>query len=209
MLWVKICGVKERKIAELIEELGFNAIGLNFYPPSPRYVTPEQAQEITRDLKIKKVGIFVNEDPSKILETGEKAGLDFFQLHGNETPEVIEKIGPERVIKAIPADENLQKNLELFNNLPLFAILLDTPGKIFGGSGKRFNWENFKEIASKISHRIIVAGGLTPWNFCHAIKLLKPFGLDFNSGVEKEKGEKDPEKIKLLSKKLKEERCSD
>ncbi len=207
-LWIKVCGIKSIEDAKLVEKLGFNAIGLNFYPGSKRYIPPEEAKKISKATRIKKVGIFVNENPGKVVEIYREVNLDLIQLHGDEPAEYIKKLPPQTVIKALHADENLQKRIEEYINLPLFAILVDTPSKSYGGSGRRFEWEKFSFLA-KLDFPIIIAGGLNPDNFCEAVRIFKPFGLDFNSGVEMEPGKKDPVKLREISTKIKEGACSD
>ncbi len=208
-LWIKICGIKDITTAKLIESLGFSAIGLNFYKPSKRYITPQKAAEISSALQqIQKVGIFVNSSMEDILDIISQVNLDILQLHGDESPEFISKLPPIRVIKAFQATKDLKDKITPYLELPLFGIIIDTPSKNFGGSGKTFKWEDFLFLR-ELQIPIIIAGGLNTENFCRPLKILKPFGLDFNSGLEKTAGTKDHKKIKLLSQRLKEEKCSD
>ncbi len=206
--WVKVCGIKDLETALLLEELGFDALGFNFYPRSKRYITPEEAASISKNLqKIKKVGVFVNSTAEEILEIREQVGLHLIQLHGNEPPRLIEELPAGSVIKYLPATPDLHRNVSIYSRLDIFALLIDTPTRNYGGSGRSFNWEDFTFLRHT-EKPIIVAGGLNPDNFCDAIRILSPFGLDFNSGLEKSPGTKDPSKLRLLAKRLKEESCS-
>ncbi len=205
--WVKICGVRDLATALLIEKNGFSAVGFNFYPKSKRFISPEEARFISENLTtIKKVGIFVNEEPEKIIRILNYVGLDYLQLHGNEPPEIIRKFPHSTVIKAIPAMENLPELIESYISKSPFAILIDTPTENYGGSGKTFNHQRLSFL-KELDFPVIIAGGLNESNFQQPLKIFKPFGLDFNSGVEISPGIKSSRKIVSLKKKLKEAGC--
>ena len=197
---VKICGIQTREAAEVVVQEGADFIGFVF-AESKRKISPEQATEIASGLpnQVKKVGVFVNEQPKRMIEIAKQVGLDYLQLHGDEPAEVARKL-PFRVIKAFAADSS---NLENIQDYPCDYYLIDSPaGKYRGGSGKTFNWELIEELKLDRS-KLILAGGLTVENVQQAIKVVHPIGVDVSSGVETN-GEKDVLKIKQFIKNAKE-----
>lgn len=187
---VKICGITNKKDAMMISKLGADAIGFVF-AVSKRRITPEKAKTIIKELPpfITTVGIFVDEELKEINRITEFTSLDAVQLHGNETEEYCKKVN-RKVIKGIlvTKDDTKESLLNKMRNYPVSAFILD-PGK---GSGKTFNWK----IARKIDKPIIIAGGLTPGNVRQVIRELNPYGVDVSTGVEKDYGIKDKEKVK-------------
>ena len=187
---VKICGITNKKDAIMISKLGADAIGFVF-AESKRRITPEKAKIIIKELPpfIATVGIFVNEKLKEINRITEFVSLDSVQLHGNETCEYCDKVN-RKVIKGIHVteDDSRESLLNKMQNYSVSAFILD-PGK---GSGKIFNWK----IACGIDKPIIIAGGLTPENVKQVIKVLNPYGVDVSTGVEKDYGIKDKEKVK-------------
>jgi len=198
MVRVKICGITNSGDALLAAELGAHALGFIFYPKSPRAVTPERARHIIGQLPpfVATVGVFVDEDSAKVREIASLVGLDWIQLHGNESPEYCRSLG-RRVIKGFRV-----KGVEIFSQLTEYqgaaqAFLLDAykPGTP-GGSGETFDWELTRQI--KKCGPIILAGGLTPANVGQAIKIAQPAAVDVASGVEAAPGKKDPEKLRAF-----------
>lgn len=197
---VKVCGIQTREAAEVVVQEGADFIGFVF-AESKRKISPEQATEIASGLpnQVKKVGVFVNEQPKRMIEIAKQVGLDYLQLHGDEPAEVARKL-PFRVIKVFVADSS---NLENIQDYPCDYYLIDSPaGKYRGGSGKTFNWELIEELKLDRS-KLILAGGLTVENVQQAIKVVHPIGVDVSSGVETN-GEKDVLKIKQFIKNAKE-----
>jgi phosphoribosylanthranilate isomerase len=193
---VKICGLTDPEDARLAAALGAHALGFIFYPPSPRYVSPEQARGIIRQLPpfVLTVGVFVDEEMDAVRDIAALAGLDWVQLHGRESPEYCRTLG-RRVIKAfrIAGEESLRA-------LPAYqgavqAFLLDTyrPG-LPGGTGEAFDWQLAQK--AKDYGPIILAGGLTPDNVAEAIRAARPQAVDVASGVEAAPGKKDPERVR-------------
>ena len=191
---VKICGITRVQDARDAVRLGADAIGLVFYPPSPRYVTLSQAAEITRQLPpfVTVVGLFVNADRKTIAETVAAARIDLLQFHGSEC--VDDCTGHGRSwIKAV----RMKDDVDLFQVVEQFkeakALLLDAyrPG-VPGGTGEVFDWDR---IPVEISGRIVLAGGLTPANVSEAVKRVRPYAVDVSGGVESEAGLKDARKI--------------
>ncbi|HEY2108660.1 MAG TPA: phosphoribosylanthranilate isomerase [Candidatus Acidoferrales bacterium] len=199
MTRVKICGVTNPEDAQLACELGADAIGLNFYPESPRCVSPFMARSITRQLPpfVAAVGIFVNWKPEVVVTLSKALGLTAAQLHGDESAEDVAAIAEElRVIKALRLGPGAK--LEIFGAYKnVSAFLLDTAETgAYGGSGVKADWE-FAQTAAK-SQRIFLAGGLTPENVGEAIRSVRPYGVDVASGVESKPGKKDPGKLRVF-----------
>ncbi len=201
MFRIKICGVTSAKDAQLIALAGADAIGLNFFPNSPRYVEPVAAEKIAAFIapKLARVGVFVNSPVEQIQETVARLKLDWIQLHGDEPPETIAALVGHSVLKAfrIGADgweaaaSFLSKCREQ-GALPS-AVLLDAaqPGE-FGGTGHTIDWTAVGAARSILSGLpLVLAGGLTPFNVADAISIAKPDAVDVASGVESKAGAKD------------------
>jgi phosphoribosylanthranilate isomerase len=186
---VKICGITNKEDANMVSILGADAIGFVF-AESKRRITPEKAREIIKELPpfITTVGIFVDETLKEINELAEFIKLDTIQLHGSESEEYCSKVN-RKVIKSIQVTKNDTREslINKMQDYSVSAFIID-PGK---GSGKTFNWE----IARKINKPIIIAGGLNPENVGQVIRKLKPYGVDVSTGVEKDFGIKDKEKV--------------
>jgi phosphoribosylanthranilate isomerase len=198
MMRVKICGITNLTDALLATDLGADALGFIFFPKSPRYVAPEAAREIIARLPpfVVSVGVFVDEEAAVVRELAAKVGLDWLQLHGQESPDYCRNLG-RRVIKGFRVkDESSLKNLESFHGA-VQALLLDTyrKGQV-GGTGESFDWLLARE--AKKYGRIILAGGLTPENVAQAIEAARPDAVDTASGTEAASGRKDPVKLRAF-----------
>jgi phosphoribosylanthranilate isomerase len=198
MIRVKICGITNLKDALLACELGADALGFNFYPESPRYITPEDAWHIICQLPplVLSVGVFVDAELDVVNRLAGLVGLDWVQLHGQETPEYC--LGTEhRVIKAIRLkDQESLASVAPYRNT-VQAFLLDTyRADLVGGTGETFDWSLARQ-AQKYGP-IILAGGLTPENVAQAIEAARPQAVDVASGVESSPGKKDPEKLRAF-----------
>jgi phosphoribosylanthranilate isomerase len=192
---VKICGITRGEDALASVEAGADAVGFVFYEGSPRHVFPETVEEIIKELPpfTTTVGVFVNEHPSRISEILEITGIDMVQLHGEEVYEEC-KFWP-RVIKAFKVQDFI--DLEPLKKYRVSAYLLDTySSEVPGGTGQIFNWEI--AVEAKKFGPVILAGGLTPDNIAKAIRQVRPYAVDASSGVEKVKGVKDIEKVKVF-----------
>lgn len=190
---VKICGLRNEQDALFAAKNGADAIGFVF-AESKREISPLAARKIISKLpkETKKVGVFVNPSKELIHEIVETTGIDYVQLHGNETPEFCHSI-PYPVIKAlsIQSKEDLQKIHEYSCDF----VLLDGPkGKYHGGNGISFDWSMLSTFDFK-HKKVILAGGLNPENVKAAIANTSVFMVDVSSGVETD-GEKDLIKIK-------------
>jgi phosphoribosylanthranilate isomerase len=198
MVRIKICGITNLEDALLAASLGAHALGFIFYPPSPRSVAPEAAREIISQLPplVLTVGVFVDEEAAKVREMAAAVGLDWLQLHGQESPEYCRSLG-RRVIKAFRIqDEASLAHLAAYRGAAQ-AFLLDAyrPGRM-GGTGETFDWRVARE-AQKYGP-IILAGGLTPENVNQAIKMAAPQAVDVSSGAETAPGKKDPAKLRAF-----------
>ena len=196
MVRVKICGITNPADAQLSASLGAHAIGLNFYPQSPRSIAPHHAAKIINTLPpfIAITGVFVNWGANSVIALAKALHLSSAQLHGDETPQTCAAIA-----KQIPVIKVFRLAKE--SALPKFAkyrdasaFLLDAASTTdFGGTGKTINWPLARRAASR--RRIILAGGLTPENVAEAILTVRPYAVDVASGVESRPGEKDPAKL--------------
>ncbi len=196
MVRVKICGITNVEDALLACELGADAIGLNFYSKSPRCISPFTASKIIRNLPpfVSAVGVFVNWQAAAVSTLAKALGLAAAQLHGDEPPQLVTEIAKKvSVIKAL--------HLGKGSVLPPFAkyrgatsFLLDAPHSgQYGGTGHTTDW-SLAHTAAK-SHRILLAGGLTPENVAEAILAVRPYAVDVTSGIESKPGRKDPAKL--------------
>ena len=193
---VKICGITNYDDAVAAMDMGADLLGFNFYPPSPRYVTPEKAEGIINKLPgfMDTVGVFVNVSIEHIHQTNAVCPLDWVQLHGDEDPEFCRSLLSHSVktMKAIRVKD--QKDIEKADSFFTDAILLDAfnPDK-YGGTGLTFDWN----IIGHMGKRVFLAGGINPDNAAAAVKL-GVYGIDVCSGIESEPGKKDHSKMKKL-----------
>ncbi|MBG89962.1 MAG: phosphoribosylanthranilate isomerase [Verrucomicrobiales bacterium] len=188
---VKICGVTSLDDAMACVEAGADALGLNFYPDSPRYLSVGKARAITKYLPpfVARVGLFVDADEETVRRTAEETGINTLQFHGDESPEFCANFAPMKVIKAFRMQgAQVLKQLADYN---VDAWLLDsfTPG-MQGGTGTVFNWDLARQAKDE-GKPIILAGGLNPENIAEAIHETRPYAVDVSSGVEIDKGKKD------------------
>lgn len=185
MTVVKVCGITNAEDARAAVEAGAGALGFNFYPRSPRYLSAAGAAEITAGVPagVLKVGVFVNETPERVAEIVREAGLDVAQLHGDEGADGVPP--GVRVWKAFRVGEGF--SLEQLEAFPAEAFLLDTPTELYGGSGHTFDWSR----ASGAERRILLAGGLDESNVREAIAVAHPWGVDACSRLESAPGKKD------------------
>ena len=187
---VKICGITNHEDALAAAELGAGALGFIF-ARSQRQITPEKARDIITEIPlfVKTVGVFVDEGHDKIKEIIRYCGLDLIQLHGDESPELCYEMMPH-TIKAIRIkDESSLRSSGAYHG-KVRALLLDTFSRNkAGGTGKTFDWKLAKKI-KKQGIPIILSGGLEPSNIDRAIRTVKPYAVDVNSGVEERPGKK-------------------
>lgn len=205
MTRIKICGITNLDDAIISVKFGADALGFNFYEKSPRYITPEAALVIIKNLpeNVLKVGVFVNASLDKIAKIASLAKLSALQLHGEETPDFVRELKAKtnlETIKAFRVSPGFQPDDIL--KYEADAILLDAFSPIeHGGTGETFDWE----IALKVRQlfpKMYLAGGLTAENVWEAINRVKPFAVDVCSSIEAGKGKKDKEKLRNFCKEV-------
>lgn len=199
MVRVKICGITKPEDAKLAAELGAHAIGLNFYEQSPRCVTPFAASELIRRLPpfVAAIGVFVNWADPAVIALCKALRLSAAQLHGDESSQVVERVSTHLpVIKALRFGQgNAAPDFSGFRGVAAFLLDSAVSGQ-YGGTGATGNWHLARTAAQ--SHRIILAGGLTPENVGEAIRIVRPYAVDVASGVESRPGKKDPAKLRVF-----------
>lgn len=206
-MWVKICGTTNLDDALLAVEAGADAIGF-VLAPSKRRVTPEQVREITRQLpsNVLKIGVLVNETVERTSQIVQKAGLTGVQLQGDECPDLVRELKKlalpflAKTVAASSSPETVAERISAYTGV-VDTILLDSGSPAErGGTGKQFDWPEVARQIAKVDStvKIIVAGGLSPGNVSEAIATLSPWGVDVVTGVEREIGRKDSEKVRAF-----------
>ena len=204
MIRVKICGVMTPADAAFAAACGADAVGLNFYPKSPRFIDTDRAASIVQQLPsfVSAVGVFVSEPTQGIRAIADALRLAVIQTYNVPYPEIdsstVLQIAAYRVespdtLAAIAADVQARKEL----GRPLAAVLVDAfvPGEV-GGTGHRAPWDLLAGFDPGVA--VILAGGLTPDNVAEAIRTVRPAGVDVASGVESAPGVKDPGKVRAF-----------
>jgi len=195
---IKICGITRLEDALEASRLGVDAVGFVFYNKSPRYIEPQKAASIIRQLPpfVSAVGLFVNPTQDIIAEVLQTVPLGVVQLHGDETPDFC-AAQRRRVMKAIPVSTNDDLKQTSRFRCPL---LLDAkaPAGIYGGAGQAFDWSALDGF--KHDFPLTLAGGLTVDNVEEAMTIRQWFALDVSSGVESSPGIKDAEKMRAFVK---------
>ena len=191
---VKICGITRVEDALIAVGHGADAIGLVFYPPSPRYVTPALADEIVNALPafVTVVALFVDASRADIEAVLSQVDIDLIQFHGQETADECRQYG-KSYMKAIrvKSDTNLVQYATEYSDAK--ALLLDTYADgVPGGTGQVFDWAL---IPKNLSKPVVLAGGLDAENVEQAIRQVEPYAVDVSGGVEFKKGIKDAAKI--------------
>ncbi len=202
---VKICGVTSSEEAVLAADLGADLVGLNFFPPSPRYLEPSQAAEIAAAVRgrggrkepVRLVGVFVNAPAAELEAIAELVGLDLLQFHGDETPAEVAPFAA-RAIKAFRVTGRLDA-AALAGYGDVWGVLVDSRHpQLYGGTGESWSFESLRELRGRLPRRTFIAGGLAPGNVRAAITAARPYGIDLCSGVEARPGRKDPELLERL-----------
>lgn len=196
---VKICGITSSEDAQAAVAAGADAIGLVFYPPSSRYVTPRVAAQIVAELGpfVTTVGLFVNEDAEVVKETLALTNLQLLQFHGDESEEYCRQF-QRPYIKALRMSPDLDPSQAMAVYPGACGYLFDAwqPDK-FGGTGKTFDWRRIDGLASD---KLILAGGLNPDNVEAAVQAVRPYAVDVSGGVELAPGKKDHLALKAFIK---------
>ncbi len=192
----KICGITSVEDAAAAVAAGADAIGLVFYPKSPRYVTLEQSARVARAAGpfVTTVGLFVDPAPEAVQRVLDKVPLQLLQFHGNETPAFCASFG-RPFIKALRMAEGVDVPAieRAFADAGALGLLLDSYSPAApGGTGETFGWERIPEIRRL---PLILAGGLSPENVAAAVRQVRPYAVDVSSGVEIAPGRKDSARI--------------
>lgn len=192
---VKICGLTRPEDAQLISQLGVDAVGLVFWSGSRRAVDVGLAQEICAELApfVTTTALLVNPSDAEVERLLSQVPINLLQWHGDETPEQCERwqVPYIRALKAQPESDLVAEA----NRYPLSrGFLLDSVHEgQFGGTGKAFDWDLIPE---SFNRSIVLAGGLNPANVAGAIRAVRPAAVDVSSGVESAPGIKDHDKIR-------------
>lgn len=197
---IKMCGMQTIEDAHRAIQAGAHWVGFVF-AESKRQITPNQAKTIVQSIKhpVQKVGVFVNENVATMESIAKDVGLTMIQLHGDELPEVIQRLSLP-TIKSFPIDQLESVDISQY---PSDYLLIDSRRMTYyGGSGKTFDWELLKHNKQINFNRLILAGGLSPDNVQRAIETVNPVGVDVSSGIET-KGQKDQQKMIDFVKKVK------
>jgi phosphoribosylanthranilate isomerase len=204
-LFTKICGLTDAAAIEAAITHGADMLGFVFYPPSPRNLAAEQAEDLLREVPsgIDRVGLFVDPETDFLDRILAKARLDLLQLHGDETPERCRAVSIYfglPIIKAIKvstrADLKAAKDYEDVVDWLMFDARPPQDGALPGGNGQPFDWTILKDAEFK--RPWLLAGGLTPDNLSQAVQQSGATAVDVSSGVESAPGKKDPAKIRAF-----------
>ncbi|MFP2933467.1 phosphoribosylanthranilate isomerase [Pyxidicoccus sp. 3LG] len=197
---VKVCGVTRLEDAKAAWEAGVDALGLNFYPKSPRCVDVATAVALAamRPPLGTVVGVFVNAAPEDIRAKVRACGLTAVQLHGDEPPEACSGYGVP-VIKAlrIQGPEDVARAKAYVGVGDVAGLLLDGAAPGYGGGGVGFDWSLVARLSGS-GVPVLVAGGLKPSNVAEAVRATRPYGVDVASGVESAPGIKDLDAVRAF-----------
>jgi len=197
---VKLCGITNLDDARLCADAGAWALGMIFYPGTPRRCEVEEAERISAELRrrVEPVGVFVNAPLDEVAEVADACSLSLIQLHGDEGPaycaEIARRTGA-KIIKAVRAKDKASVRALLAYRDRVDFHMIDTyrPG-VLGGTGETFSWELAEELRES-SHPLILSGGLGPDNVAAGIAAVHPYAVDSASGTEAEPGRKDLAKV--------------
>jgi phosphoribosylanthranilate isomerase len=205
---IKMCGLTRTEDIQAVVSVGVDAIGFVFYPPSPRYVTPDMAVTLLAVVPpfVTTVGLFVNATLAQVQQVLTQVPVAVLQFHGDETPEQCHAIASAvnkpfiRAIRVSPvmtgADLLKYDYAYRVASGALFAgLLLDTFVDGYGGGGKVFDWSIIPE---ELASRVVLSGGLNVPNVIAAVIQVRPYAVDVSSGIEEAKGIKDAVKIRAF-----------
>ena len=205
---IKLCGLKESEDVANAVAAGADAIGLVFYPPSPRNLSLAQAATLAALIPpfVATVGLFVNPTAEDLRQAKDAARLSLLQFHGDETPAQCHVLATAVNLPFIKAfrvrpdttpDDLLEYDSICRAGGPLYAaLLLDTWVDAYGGGGKVFDWSLIPE---ELAPRVVLSGGLSVHNATDAVLRVRPYAVDVSSGIERAKGVKDGEKMRAFA----------
>ena len=210
MIRVKVCGITNAADARIAVEAGADALGFIFVEGTPRFVTPAEVAPIVRHVLppfVTPVGVFWDHPAGHVKAVAEACGLRALQFHGNEAPEdladyplpVIKtiKMPPASTIEGLVEYRTRDKWRMLQYHHVASAILLDSTARWSEGEAREpLEWTLARTMTREGRRRIILSGGLTPDNVARAVAVVRPYGVDVNSGVEASPGRKDPDKVR-------------
>ena len=203
MTLIKICGITNLDDALAAVAAGADALGFNFYKPSPRYITPQSAREMVDRLpaSILAVGVFVNEEtPESVRNIATEAGVAALQLHGDESPAYCRELADRFVIKTLAVSTNFDNRM--VHAYETQAVMLDTKDNALrGGTGRRFDWSIAQQVTKQVNQlgkKLFLAGGLSPENIAEAIETVRPYAVDACSALENKPGIKDHTRLRAF-----------
>ncbi len=202
---IKICGITRVDDGVAAARAGADAIGLVFWPGTPRFVTHERARAIAAALPpfVTVVGLFVDPAPAEVQAALAAVPLDLLQFHGAEPPDLCRNFG-RPYLKAIPVKEGVDLLESASRYGDAAGLLFDAwrEGDLPGGTGQTFDWGR---LPKRLAQPLILSGGLDPDNVALAVRSVRPWAVDVSSGVEirgadgkPQRGIKDPERIAAL-----------
>ncbi len=193
-LQVKLCGITRQQDARLAVRLGIDMLGFILYRKSPRWISQQTARTIISELPatVDRVGVFVNEEPRRVIDIGHSLRLDYVQLHGAESASYVAAVQRSglKVIKAFSVADRSDLDAAMRSKAEL--VLLDHAG---GGTGKSFDW---KLRPSRRMDNLVLAGGLGVENVAEGVARFRPLVVDINSGIETAPGRKSARKLKAI-----------
>jgi phosphoribosylanthranilate isomerase len=208
MFQIKICGITSAADALMVARSGADAIGLNFYSRSPRFISHDVAGDIIGALPggIVKVGLFVDTNVDDVCRAFDRLQLDLIQLHGEQPPEFLAQLGDRPVMRAFRLGrEGLGTVTEYLDRcrtlavMPKLVMVDSLVAGEYGGTGKIADWNVAQQYVAQAGvPSLVLAGGLTPENVAAAIGAVGPAAVDAASGVESQPGRKDPAKVEAF-----------
>lgn len=202
---VKICGLRTLAHARYCSGAGADFLGFIFTPSSKRYINPDEAAAIIAWLEgPKPVGVFKNQPLGEVNEIAQKTGIEFVQLHGEESPEYCALI-EKPIIKAIPVAEtdstaDIQTQIDLYQDSVHYFLFDTKSGDQSGGTGQVFDWSLLKDVRTELP--FFIAGGIGVHNYEDVIEQAEPFAIDVNSSLEDGEAMKDFDKMEAFFERL-------
>jgi len=200
---IKICGIKDDDALFAAAESGADAVGFMFVPTSPRYITPDEAYALMAALPpfIASVSVVANITAEAFSDIEEICPTMYVQLHESDNEKLVKALGPD-LIKVVKFDasagDSLAQQLTRWEDCEdVFAILVDGSNP---GSGEPIDWKRLAAFTDNCTKPLLLAGGLTPENVGEAIRTIRPYAVDVSSGVESQRGIKDPARIEAFCK---------
>jgi phosphoribosylanthranilate isomerase len=197
---LKVCGMRDHENIMNLASLRPDFMGFIFYPKSPRFVGFDFQLPLDFPTEVKRAGVFVNDNPSRVLEVADRYKLDFLQLHGGETVQQCHELRSHnyKIIKVFSVDNSFDFASAKFYLGAVDFFLFDTKGQHYGGNAKTFDWSILKKYDLDVPY--FLSGGLTPENIPSALELNDPklYALDINSGVEDSPALKNLDKIQAV-----------